>query len=60
MTDEKFNNNYDVFRAYLVENAEYAGRLELPCLSTSDMLPNELITFSKAMSKSAHNYDKTY
>ena len=58
MTNEKFNNNYDVFRAYLVENAEYAGRLELPCLSTSDMLPNELITFSKAMSKSAHNHDK--
>ena len=58
MTDEKFNNNYDVFRAYLVENAEYAGKLELPCVSTSDILPNELITFSKAMSKSAHDYDK--
>ena len=58
MTNEKFNNNYDVFHAYLVENAEYAGRLELPCLNTSDMLPNELITFSKAMSKTAHDYDK--
>ena len=41
----------DVFRAFLVENAEYDGEIELPRLKTSDFVPEKVITFSKAMSK---------
>ena len=29
MTDEKFSRNYDVFNAFLVEDAEYDGQSEL-------------------------------
>lgn len=56
MTDEKFNN-YDVFRSYLVENADYEGYFELPVIKTSDLLPNKVVTFSKAMSKSYNDFD---
>ncbi len=36
MTTEKFNNNYDVFHSFLVENADYDGYFELPIIRTSD------------------------
>ena len=29
-TKEKFNKNYDVFHSFLVENADYEGRYEMP------------------------------
>ena len=51
MTNQKFNNNYDVFHSFLVENADYDGYFELPVIRTSDQLPDKVITFSKAMSK---------
>ncbi len=57
MTNEKINNDYDVFHSFLVKNAEYSGMLELPCLSTSNKVPNKVITFSKAMSKSCKDFD---
>ena len=57
MTNEKFNNNYDVFHAFLVENADYDGYYELPVIRTSNHLPNKVITFSKAMSKTWADYD---
>ncbi len=47
---EKFNANYDIFNSFLVRDAEYDGEMELPVLRTSDMLPEGVITFSKAMS----------
>lgn len=47
----------DVFRSFLVENAEYCGKIELPKLKTSDEIPNKVITFSKAMAKSHKDYD---
>lgn len=56
MTDKKFNN-YDVFRSYLVENADYEGYFELPVIMTSNLLPNKVVTFSKAMSKSYNDFD---
>ncbi len=52
MTDLKFNNNYDVFKAFLVEDAEYEGEFEMPRIKTSDLIPEKVITFSKAMEKS--------
>lgn len=57
MTDEKFNNNYDVFRSFLVTDADYDGYIELPKIKTSGKLPNEVVTFSKAMSKSCTDFN---
>lgn len=45
----------DVFRAFLVENAEFDGIFEIPVIRTSNLLPQKLITFSKA--KSSKDYD---
>ncbi len=56
MTIEKFKN-YDVFRSFLVENADYDGYLELPVIKTSDFIPNKIIPFSKAMSKTWTDYN---
>lgn len=56
---EKINANYDIFNSFLVRDAEYDGEMELPVLKTSDMLPEGVITFSKAMSsKSKKDYEK--
>ena len=57
MTNVQFNNNYDVFHAFLVENADYDGYYELPVIRTSDRLPDKVITFSKAMSKTWDDFD---
>ena len=56
MNNEKFNN-YDVFHAFLVENAEFDGYIELPVIKTSDKLPKKVVTFSKAMTKSWTDFD---
>ena len=36
----------DVFNSFLVENATYDGEYEIPCVKTSDDLPEKVITFS--------------
>ena len=48
MKKEKFNN-YDVFHSFLVENADYEGYFELPVIKTSNLMPEKLVPFSKAM-----------
>jgi len=58
MNDKKLNTDYDVFHAFLVENADYSGGIELPCIKTSQKLPNNVITFSKAMSKACKDFDR--
>lgn len=57
MTNEQFNNNYDVFHSYLVENADYEGYIELPKIRTSNHIPRKLVPFSKAMSKTWNDFD---
>ena len=57
MNKEKFSKNYDVFNAFLVENAEYEGYLELPKIKTSNILPTKLVLFSVAMSQTWNDYD---
>lgn len=57
MTNVQFNNNYDVFHSFLVESADYDGYYELPVVRTSDHLPDKVITFSKAMSKTWNDFD---
>lgn len=47
----------DVFHSYLVKNASYDSYIELPVLSTSDLLPEKVVTFSKAMAKSFKDFD---
>ena len=42
----------DVFRASLVEDAGYAGELEIPVLEPIDVLPGEMTPFSQAISSS--------
>ena len=39
----------DVFHAFLVEDAYYEGKDEIPCIKTSKDFPNRIITFSKAL-----------
>ena len=46
-----------MFRSFLVKDANYHGKYELPCIKTSDKIPNKVITFSKAMSKSCKDFD---
>ena len=57
MTNEKFNSIYDVFNSFLVANADYDGYIELPVVKTSDLLPDKVISFSKAMSKTWNDFD---
>ncbi len=46
----------DVFRSYLVKNAKFSGKLELPCIKPESNHPNRLIPFSKAIS--CHDTDQ--
>lgn len=56
--NNKKSNNYDVFHAFLVENADYDGRIELPRIYTSDRIPNQLIPFSKAMNRKNTDFNQ--
>ncbi len=57
MTDEEFNKNYDVFNSFLTSDADFEGYIELPKIKTSNLIPEKLVTFSKAMSKSWKDFD---
>lgn len=57
MKNKKNLKLYDEFHAFLVENANYDGYIELPCIKTSNNLPNRLVTFSKAMAKKYNDFD---
>lgn len=46
----------DVFHAFLVENANYEGTEEIPCIKTSNLLPQKVVTFSKAITST--DYDQ--
>ena len=41
----------------MVDGADYEGSIELPKIKTSEFLPNKLILFSHAMSKSCNDFD---
>ena len=47
----------DVFRSFLVSEAQYGGKFELPAIKTSSLLPESVIPFSKAMNKSCKCFD---
>ena len=46
----------DVFRAFLVKNAQFASDLEIPCIAPEAGLPDRMISFSKAISNT--DYDQ--
>lgn len=54
MNDKQFNTVYDVFHAFLVENADYDGYYEMPRIRGCDEIPSGVITFSKAMARNMH------
>lgn len=45
----------DVFHAFLVKNANYAGKEEIPCIITSNILPEKVISFSNAISSKEYD-----
>lgn len=45
----------DVFNAFLVTLATYAGIFEFPCIKATYDIPNKLILFSKCMSCKDYN-----
>ena len=47
----------DVFRSFLVSEAQYGGKFEFPAIKTSSLLPESVIPFSKAMNKSCKCFD---
>lgn len=47
----------DLFKAFLVENADFSGKFELPQLRTSDEIPEKVILFSDAISKACKDFD---
>lgn len=53
--NSKRKNCKDVFNAFLVSSAEYAGQYEFPCLSATTCIPNKLISFSKASATTDFN-----
>ena len=48
------NGCKDVFRAFLVENADYDGYLEIPWMKIETQVPKKLIPFSKSLG--THDY----
>lgn len=45
----------DVFRAFLVKNAQYEGDLEIPCIEAEQSIPTKLIPFSKAVGRTEYD-----
>ncbi len=49
------NRRKDVFHAFLVKNANYAGDEEIPCIITSNKIPEKVISFSKAVTSKEYD-----
>ncbi len=45
----------DVFHAFMVQNATYEGKLEIPCIAPETAVPEKLISFSKAIGGTDYN-----
>lgn len=49
------SNCKDVFNSFLVKNAEYDGKEEIPFITGTSNIPNKLIPFSKCLSTKDYN-----
>lgn len=47
----------DVFHAWMLKGAKYAGALDMPVLHGVDVVPNRLVPFSEAMSAKWKDFD---
>lgn len=47
----------DVFHAWMLEGAKYAGPLDMPVLQKINVVPNRLVAFSDAMSRTWEDFD---
>lgn len=59
MSHAKFphkGNKKDVFHAFMVQYATYDGAEEIPCITTSKMLPERVVPFSKSLK--VNDYDQ--
>lgn len=45
----------DVFNSFLVKNSTYDGEEEIPCITTSNLIPEKVISFSKAVSSKEYD-----
>ena len=45
----------DAFNSFLVKNATYEGNAEIPRITTSNLIPERVISFSKAISSKEHD-----
>ena len=45
----------DVFNSFLVRNATYDGKEEIPRITTSNLLPEKVISFSKAINRKEYD-----
>lgn len=52
------SKKYGVFRPFLVERAEYDGDFELPVIRTSNRLPEQVVTFSRAMERGQKDFNR--
>lgn len=48
----------DVFKAFLVKNANYEGELEIPVIKGIKNIPNKVISFIDAMKKSTKDFNQ--
>ena len=48
----------DVFHAWMLEGADFAGRLDMPVLERAKSVPNDLIAFSDAMNPSTKDFNQ--
>ena len=49
----------DVFHAWMLDGADFAGKLDMPVLSKVKFVPSELISFSDAMDRKTTDFNKT-
>lgn len=51
------HHSRDVFHAWMLDGADYAGPLDMPILSATQAKPNRLVAFSDAMSPHCQDFD---
>ena len=59
MNNLKFNKDKksckDVFNAFMLENADYVGNIEMPVIRPTDIVPQRLVCFSKIRKETDYN-----
>lgn len=56
-TGRPTRHNRDVFHAWMLQGAKYAGPLDMPVLQRVEVIPNKLVAFSDVMHRGWEDYD---